>query len=277
MEMKKSKNTGFHSQRAQAAVTDALYFLLIVTFLSIFLFGFANTYGNSIKQQVNDEFDTAFATNSLKAILYSSTPRDPKMSFKDKDAEIDSLLAILKEDYADDSKIGENERIVLGKTISAVLAPVQDTKDYIFVISVPNQTEKSAEFIFLFFHTTNFRKEPATDASGNPLPGKVYIYSSDLAKPHIDYFCAINRAEYEKLNAKITHLLTNVGPVSQSSAIIRMLEYKPEPSTFNAQADLFLWDAMWLGTTKESDNALFYSENPAVPDTEWGCIEANLT
>ena len=39
--------------KGQAAVTDALYFLLLVTSLSVFLFGFANSYGNNIKEQIN--------------------------------------------------------------------------------------------------------------------------------------------------------------------------------------------------------------------------------
>lgn len=271
------------NSRGQAAVTDSLYFLLIVTFLAIFLFGFANTYGNSVRTQVNDEFDTSFATNAMKSILYSSTSRDPAEQINDPDAEIDYLLAMVKEDYADDAQIGAVERAVLAQTINSTLAPIQDTKDYIFTITVPQASGKPPNFVFIFFHTTNFTKQPALDEKGNPLPGRYLNYSANSAKPHIDYFCGVQNYPgpsavnaFEQLNNKMKRLLTNVGSVSQSSAVIRLLE-APGLATFNAQADLYLWDATWLGDTEESlaDNRapLFYAQDPAKPDPQWGCIE----
>ena len=146
------------NQKGQAAVTDALYFLMIVTFLSIFLFGFANSYGNSVKQQINDELNVTFATNALKTILYSSTTRDPGASINDPDAEIDYLAAILKEDFADDQELSEPTRKVLGKTISRILSPIEDNLDYIFIITTAgNEAEK--KIVFMYVHTTNFVEE----------------------------------------------------------------------------------------------------------------------
>ena len=90
-------------QRGQAAVTDAIYFLIVVSFLSVFMFGFSNSYGNNVKEKIYNEYSTSFATSAMKTILYSSTPRDPKKSIYDsagKDDEIDYLLAMVKEDYS---------------------------------------------------------------------------------------------------------------------------------------------------------------------------------
>lgn len=269
--------------RGQAAVTDALYFLMIVTFLSIFLFGFGNTYGNSIRSQVNDEADTAFATNSLKSILYSSTPRDPKQSIDDPDAEIDSLLALIKEDYADDEEIGADEREVLARAISSIMSPVQDTKDYMFAITIPPESGKASKYIFIFLHTTNFKREQAFTKDGRPLPGSFARYSADPDKPHIDYFCGINSGpggqEFEKIQAKIRMLLANVGPTSQASASIKIVRHNNLTlEKYNGQADLILWDATWLGSTDDVQSGLLYGNDPKITDIEWACsAEASTT
>src|SRR3989344_894102 len=172
------------NQKGQAAVTDALYFLMIVTFLSIFLFGFANSYGNSVKQQINDELNVTFATNALKTILYSSTTRDPGASINDPDAEIDYLAAILKEDFADDQELSEPTRKVLGKTISRILSPIEDNLDYIFIITTAgNEAEK--KIVFMYVHTTNFVEEEV------PISGRGYTIYRAGTPSHYNFFCAI--------------------------------------------------------------------------------------
>src|SRR3989344_3312120 len=55
--------------RGQAAVTDALYFLLIVTSISVFLFSFSNGYGNTVSAQIVQNYNSDFATDALKTIL----------------------------------------------------------------------------------------------------------------------------------------------------------------------------------------------------------------
>jgi len=258
----------------QAAVTDSLYFILIVTFLSIFLFGFSSSYGNSIKEQVNNEFNTTFATNALKSILYSSTPRDPDDSIENKGAEIDYLLAILKEDYADNELIDESERMVLGKTISKVLSPVQDTLDYALYISVPSEKK----VVFFYLHLTNFKKKPYS-ASLKELSegesGRYYVYSPDPDSPHADYFCAIGHesGDYDALSVKLPRLLANVGPVSQASSSIKLVKElrKGEFDDFKAQVDLVLWDAAWLGKTDERETELFPYATPAAGP--WNCVK----
>ena len=257
--------------RAQAAVTDALYFLMIVTFLAIFLFGFANSYGTSIREQINDEFNTVFATNALKTVLYSSTPRDPGESIYDQDAEVDYLLAIIKEDYSDDQEIGPEERVVLGKTVRSIMSPVQDSKDYIFFITIPEQRH----FVYFYFHTTNFIKE------GPFNPGRVYFYGADAIEPHKDYFCALcpncssgdKLGVYEEIEPRMGRLLANVGPTSQASSALKLVLERPDGTfgDFRAQADLVMWDAVWLGATDERTAALFDHSNIS----SWYCEEVS--
>ncbi|MEM4262039.1 MAG: hypothetical protein QXZ13_03865 [Candidatus Diapherotrites archaeon] len=269
MEIKKE------NEKAQASVTDAIYFLLVVTFLSIFLFGFAGNYGKNVKEQIDNEFETTFAANALKTILYSSTPRDPQKSLFDEKTEVDYLLAIIKEDYADDQELGEEERKVIAKTIKLIMAPIQDTKDYAFILFVPPESGRQQKIIYFFIHLTNFKKEEAKDPKGNVIPGRFMNYYVEDTKTHVDYFCGIGTTDFTELNRKIKRLLNNVSPVSQASAVIRMIDNRSQ-ATFPAQAELYLWDAMWLGPTQESisDNKepLFYEE-PTTPLSVFNCRE----
>ncbi|HLC78917.1 MAG TPA: hypothetical protein VJG83_00670 [archaeon] len=266
------------NSKGQAAVTDALYFILIITFLSIFLFGFANSYGNNIKEQIDAEFNTTFATNALKSILYSSTARDVTQSLEQQDAEIDYLLAIVKEDYSDDLEIDSRERQVLGKSISSILAPVEDSLDYAFYITIPSEEK----FVFFYFHTTNFKKEPYS-ASFEKIqdpnaPGRFYVYSAIANDPttpkdesHTNYFCALGSSSYGDLTKKLSRLLANVGPTSQASSSIKLVRESTKGAfdDFKAQVDLVLWDAAWLGSTEERKAELFSS-------TGWSCIESTI-
>ena len=106
------------NSKGQAAVTDALYFLLIVTGVSILLFSFANSYGNTVREKITSNYNTTFSTDALKTILYSSTPRDPSKSLYDDPTriEVDHLLEVLKEDYSDDGSISCSAKKCLQKT-----------------------------------------------------------------------------------------------------------------------------------------------------------------
>lgn len=251
--------------KGQAAVTDALYFLLIVSFLSIFLFNFVNTYGNNLEEQINDQYNTNFANNALKTILYSSTPREAGGTIYGSlpdDAEIDYLLSLLKEDYFDDGKINDNEKKVLGETIASVLRPVEDNLDYIFYISAPEKEE----YVFVYIHTTNFNKQDLGF-------GNFFQYSPGNPS-HINYYCANNlQINYDDFTTKLNRLLVNVGPTSQASSTLKLIQKDAgsDPVNFNAQADLVLWDATWLGTTTERISGLLYADNPQQPLSDWDC------
>ena len=126
------------NNKGQAAVTDALYFLLIVTGVSILLFSFANSYGNTVREKITNNYNTTFSTDALKTILYSSTPRDPSKSLYADPAkiEVDPLLAFLKEDYSDDGSISCSAKKVLAKDIKEILSPIATNFDYAFFVSI---------------------------------------------------------------------------------------------------------------------------------------------
>jgi len=271
------------NKKGQASVTDALYFLLIVTFLSVFLFGFANSYGSVIREQLNDEYNTTFATNALKTILYSSTPRNPDKTIFDDDAEIDYLLALVKEDYSDDLQVNETEMNVLGKSISAILAPVEDTLDYMFYIHIPGDEQK---IVYLLVHVTNFQRDDAD------VPAReFYVYSADPTNPHLNYFCGLNDdfksfegPDYKTLMAKMTKLRANIGPTSEASSAIKLVKERNDSTfdSFKAEANLILWDAVWLGQTSERTQGLFYNVEAPPFDTididpAWGCQDVSFS
>jgi len=271
------------NSKGQAAVTDALYFLLIITFLSIFLFGFANSYGNLVREQVNDEYNTAFTTNALKTILYSSTPRDPSENIYSS-SEVDYLLSLIKEDYSDDLQIDTAERKVFGKTILSVLSPIQDTKDYMFYIRVPSESENK-KMIYFFIHSTNFEKE-AVPSEG--LGRNFFIYSANEIASHSNFFCGLKSVdgvmksfegqEYIDLIARFDKLRANIGSVSEASSSITLVKETDdgELKNFNAEVILMIWDATWLGVTQDRIRPLFYRDDPTTPDAGWGCEDAGL-
>ena len=126
----------------------------------------------------------------------------------------------------------------------------------------------------MYMHTTNFNKAEPAGTSG--LPGHFVRYTAGDPK-HKNYFCAINvpPGRYAELRAKLTRLLTNVGPTSQATAITTLIVTGPPSgdsvnfTTPSAQVDLVLWDATWLGEiTVPARGALFTG-------TDFSCIDAD--
>jgi len=128
--------------KGQAAVTDTIYFLLIVTGLCVFMFSFANNYGAIVGSEVGRQYYIDYSSSALKTILYVSTPRDITQTLSydpglDEDVEIDHLSAFIKEDYADDSTLEKNTQITVANTVRNIMRPIADSFDYLFYISVP--------------------------------------------------------------------------------------------------------------------------------------------
>ncbi len=252
------------SARGQAAVTDALYFLLIVTGITIFLFGFANTYGSSVDAQIVKNYNVDFTTDSLKTILYSSVPRDPQYTLYDssENIEIDHLLAYIKEDFSDDQALEPTTQKVLAQNIEGIMNPIANNFDYLFYIYAPNEKK----FVFLFFHKANLVQE---------IPGKrdsPIIVPID-GPPYIDYFCAVKwpdsaqEVDYDLLRNEISQLTSNVGETSQSIAKIKLVKITgPTPTDVASQADLVIWNSTLLAKNTESGPVNFVFES-----APWNC------
>ncbi|MDP6670836.1 MAG: hypothetical protein QGI60_03400, partial [archaeon] len=68
------------NEKGQAAVTDAIYFLMIVSGLSTLLFFFSVNYGASVEEQLGLEYLSEYAVSAQKTLLYSSITRVPGLT-----------------------------------------------------------------------------------------------------------------------------------------------------------------------------------------------------
>ena len=282
-------------QSGQAAITDALYFMLIVTGLCVFLFGFANTYGNNANQQFQSNYHSDFATDSMKTMLYSSIPRDVEQTLYDEssNAEIDYLLAYIKEDYSDDGSLSMETRTVLADNIGRILAPIKDNFDYMFIIRLPPPSLNN-EFIYIFFKKTNFvdEREPNTrfpkyvpvrnNPGDNTDPSDGNPSTKDNAVSY--YLCGLGKqVEYSDLdNALLLDISRVVGSTNQVSSKVLLARSNESgfeevnngdtstPSSafpdFKAQTFLTLWNATVL-KDKASNHPNYFREKP------WCCVE----
>jgi len=204
------------NQKGQAALTDALYFLLIVSALSTFLFFFAANYGQTMNQRVIEQYWREYSTGALETILYSSTPRIAGQSLENA-AEIDYLLAAVKEDFADDAEIDET-REVLAQNITGIMQPLAGGFDYFFYFYLPDRKE----FAYVLLYT---RDAPLIE-DGRVTPGHVKIY---FCKP-------------PTLNA-LEAVVESVGQSAESDARIQLIELDESGRALYppARANLTMW------------------------------------
>ncbi len=204
--------------KGQASLTDALYFLLIVSTLSTMLFFFAANYGQVVEQRVVNQYWREYATGALETILYSSTPRIAGQSLENS-TEIDYLLAAVKEDFADDGEIDETEEVLV-QNIRGIMQPFSGNFDYLFYIYL---SEDNA-FAFVMVYT---RDEPTFSDDGEVTPGNVKIL---FCKP-------------DSLNA-LEAMVESVGLSAQSTTRIQLVKLDTAnrpPSYPIAQANLTMW------------------------------------
>jgi hypothetical protein len=239
--------------RGQAAVTDSLYFLIIVTGLCVLLFSYASSYGTDIDFLLSQKYNSDFCTDALKTILYSSTPRDPSESIYDPDAEIDHLLAYLKEDYFENSAFSNETMLIMQRSVSSVLAPREESFDYLFTLSLPSEEE----YLFVFMHLSDYRLEPFF-TEGRRLERVA------AGAQRVDLFCNLDSASVTP--DKVRRTLARAGSAIQSSAVVLLTKrVDTAPENLKVQADLIMWTPALL-TESEAGNAAWYKEN-------WNCRE----
>lgn len=153
---KRSVNENFFPQfnsKGQAALTDSLYFLLIVSGLSTMMFFYAANYGLNVQERVTNQYFREYTTSALETIVYSSTPRIAGNTLDDA-TEIDYLLAAVKEDFADDKKLVET-KASLAQNIEGIMQPIAASYDYLFYIYRPD----TKEFVFTMIYTRSGKEE----------------------------------------------------------------------------------------------------------------------
>ncbi len=234
-------------EKGQAAITDSLYFLMIVSALCIVLFVISNTYGNTVIEQIKRQYGSEYAASAFKTIFKSSIPRIEGQALE-KTLEVDYLLARVKEDFADDSTLNSTAGL-LANNIVGIMEPVQDNYDYVFYIynsggSSTDCTSSSdpgctgtitpttkAGLVFLLFSIHN-------RALSVPLDGK--SFSAD----QIVLLC--NPAQGLANVHRVEGLLSNVGSVSKSESWIRLISQNASGNDNLEAAQVNL--AMWVST-----------------------------
>lgn len=219
-------------RRGQAAVTDALYFLLIITSLAVFLFAFANGYGNSVSQSLQRKYEVDFASSAMETLFNQSIPRDTTMSIDDT-TEADYLLTALKEDYADDLLLNETGGS-LTKSISDIMSPISDSRDYLF-----------------FLHRNTF--QPSCSEYGTACREFIYVLLKTSKIP-----CSMEE-ECSQLNlcsppndnpGAVQNLLIGFSNISQSEARVLFVQGKVDGTRTDmpviVKASLTMWPATKL-------------------------------
>lgn len=209
------------NSKGQAALTDSLYFLLIVSGLSTFLFLFAATYGQSVSQGVGLQYRGEYAVSTLKTILYSSTPRLQDKTLE-QSSEVDFLLAAMKEDFADDGLFSNTEQLIVNN-VAGLMAPLAPNFDYMYYIYLPDRQE----FVFFLLHTSKFTLSKE---------GKAVEVQSEqdtvwLCKPD-----AFN---------KLDDFVTNIGKLYQANSRMQLPRAKSSGGrgydVFASQVNLTMW------------------------------------
>jgi hypothetical protein len=238
------------NNKAQAALTDALYFLLIVSTLSTFMFFFASSHGVTLQQRVVTQYWREYSTGALETILYSSTPRIPGQTLEQA-SEVDYLLAAVKEDFADDSEIDETKE-VLAQNISGIMQPIAGNFDYMFYLYAFD----SKEFAFVLIYS---REEPTFQdppPGEENLPGQGRKVIPGNARIH---FCKPNELQ------DIDSMVETLGASAQSNARIQLvrIDEENEQSYPPAQANLTMWVPTPIDDRLAGLNCELYTTIPA--------------
>jgi hypothetical protein len=161
--MKDMELIKIRSRKGQAAITDALFFLIIIVTLSVLMFRYSSTYGNRIEQASSDLYYKEYTNSVLKTIFYTSVPLDFDLNLH-KNMQNDYLMILVKQDYYAHGKIGfsdMNELLTdnyldiakynLFHTIKTTMRPLE-SQDYLFYLY--NNTDSN--FVYFTIKNTKF-------------------------------------------------------------------------------------------------------------------------
>jgi len=232
-------------QKGQAAITDALFFLVIVMSLVSFLFFFNSQYGRSVGEYASSKYASDYATSALKTVLYSSFSRnsDPVESSE----EIDFLVAGLKEDYAYDKEI-KYFKEDLTTSVKNVMNPVRNTFDYLFFIRITDVSPKDygqGVYTFPYFYISRKHFDTERDE----------FFVGKVDSEEREYYCNANN---QMSQADIDSFISFVGIQGQAVSSIsfplsKKLKDSGEKSFHEGTVQIILWNPKYF----EEDNSLF--------------------
>ncbi len=213
------------NKKGQASLTDAMYFLIVISGLSTLMFVYTADYGIQISNQLDKQYKAEYATSALKTILNSSVSRDNNPNFKDSE-EVDYLLALLKEDYGVDGKLEKETKKIIAKKIQSVMLPLQPTFDYVFYIYDNDVSEFVLIVLFGGEHVGLQSKSVLNSNLGNGLTKRSLRLCT--AKVHSDIE---------------SDFLTKIGSVSRAPLLSIVLPSVSDSSNVVAFSSLIMWPA----------------------------------
>jgi hypothetical protein len=152
-------------EKAQASITDALFILTIVSVLAIGMFSTSLSYGRSVETTLSGFYNEDYVTSALQTLLNTSVPRAANEDLKTA-REVDSLLAKMKEDYANTGTFSEDTKLLIKRTLDTVMSPRMPYNDYILYFWTPQDYpankpsgSKSERFIFVYLKISEINEE----------------------------------------------------------------------------------------------------------------------
>ncbi len=233
------------NRKGQASVTDAMYFLIIISGLATLMFFYTANYGSLVTTQTVKQYNTEFATSALKTILYSSTARD-NLSLNESE-EIDYLLAVLKEDYAiiekNGSRLKDSTKTSLKNNIETVMSPFQRNFDYLYYIYSLKKSEEDErlleEFVIIFLYSGLSVEDEDSPGGRNIL--------------RIGSFCTSN----ESLDSIRVNFVRHVGEVSRAPELSVFLPDYTDPKNprnVRALSSLLMWPSTDIKEALQASN-----------------------
>ncbi len=219
------------NQRGQAALTDSIFFLLIVSSVCTMLFFFLINYGVLVEGNVKSFYSSDFAVDVLKVVTYVNVMRDGSTieNIQSSDgSEYDYLFALIKEDFGSSSLEGDPKfkpRTIkaIKSTISSVVKPFEDSVDFSFWIGQEDKKD------FLFLMLTNHECNVVENADG----------STRVKDCNINYFYC-DPLNKNRLNDEI---LSQVTGVDSATGLVRLAKTKTDgmDERFTYVMNLDLW------------------------------------
>ncbi len=249
--------------RGQAAITDAVFFLLIVSGLAVFLFSFNATYGNSVSERFSAKYSEDVAIDSIKTILYSSVSRSNKSLYSsDEDLFVDSFLALMKEDYTEDKELNDSTKLILANNIMKVLAPLAPAKDFMFLMYESSSLTDTPFFVLL--HLT----KPVENNAG---------------KSHYDFVCS--GPKQGRFTTKLSKFTSVLNSSEQYFTPIKLFETRNLGNNVQSQVRpeidgvvlLLLWNGEpFCKLINDCDSEASSWNSEVFNPSDWGCKELIL-
>lgn len=239
----------FKKRKGQAAVTDALFFLMIIVTLAVLMFRYSSSYGERVDQSISDLYFKEYANSAMRTIFYTSIPLNYDLNYQ-QGQETDYLMTAIKHDYYADQVIGAEDSEINSLTIAdaagnpdygdlvkfnlyhmikSIMQPLNNY-DYVFYMY-----DSSEDFIFFVLKLTNFM-----DSETDGLPRYRKIYSINNEIPYSYYLC--DPISYNSVRSTIF----KANKIYSSSIPMYFQHYTDSESQINIQVNSTF--AIWPAT-----------------------------